>query len=75
MIEARINRKKFSVYAMDVESHNDTESIARQETSIWLGCFINDENKREDEDSYFYSIDSFLDRLDSLSEPKRKEKS
>lgn len=73
MIEARINRKKFSVYAMDVESHNDTESIARQETSIWLGCFINDENKREDEDSYFYSIDSFLDRLDSLSEPKRKE--
>ena len=73
MIEARINRKKFSVYAMDVESHNDEESIAKEETSIWLGCLINDENKKEEENSYFYSIDEFLDRLISLSTPKRKE--
>lgn len=73
MIEARINRKKFSAYAMDVESHNDEESIAKQETSIWLGCFINDENKREEENSYFYTIEQFLDRLESLSAPHRKE--
>lgn len=73
MIEARINRKKFSAYAMDIESHNDSESIAKQETSIWLGCFINDENKVEDESSYFYSIEEFLSRLEDLTRPKRKE--
>ena len=63
MITARINRRKFSIYAMDVESHNDNESIAKQETSIWLGCFINDENKVEEESSYFYSIPQFFYRL------------
>ena len=73
MIESRINRKKYSVYAMDVESHNDEESIAKQETSIWLGCFINDESKREDKSSYFYSIDEFIDRLEELTKPHRKE--
>ena len=73
MIEARINRKKFSVYAMDVESHNDYESIAKRETSIWLGCLINDENRKEDENSYFYTIEEFLSRLEDLSKPKRKE--
>ena len=73
MIQARINKKKFSVYAMDVESHNDLESIAKQETSIWLGCLINDENKVEDEDSYFYSIEEFLSRLEELTKPHRKE--
>ena len=73
MIEARINRKKFSVYAMDVESHNDEESIAKQETSIWLGCLINDENTKDDENSYFYTIDEFIDRIEDLSKPRRKE--
>lgn len=73
MIESRINRKKYSIYAMDVESHNDEESIAKQETSIWLGCLINDENKREDENSYFYTIEEFIDRLEELSKPHRKE--
>ena len=73
MILTRINKKKFSVYAMDVESHNDEESIQKQETSIWLGCLINDENKRDDSDSYFYSIDDFLNKLEELSKPSRKE--
>lgn len=73
MIQARINRKKFSVYAMDVESHNDEESIAKQETSIWLGCLINDDNKVGDENSYFYTMNEFIDSLESLSSPKRKE--
>lgn len=58
---------------MDVESHNDEESIAKQETSIWLGCFINDENKREEESSYFYTIDEFINRLEELTKPHRKE--
>ena len=73
MITARINRKKFSVYAMDVESHNDLESIAKQETSIWLGCLIDDESRKDDDSSYFYSIDEFLNRLEELSKPHRKE--
>ena len=73
MIITRINKKKFSVYAMDVESHNDEESIAKQETSIWLGCLINDDNKREEENSYFYSISEFINRLEELSKPSRKE--
>ena len=73
MIKARINRKKYSVYAMDVESHNDLESIAKQETSIWLGCLINDENTKDDENSYFYTIDEFITRLEDLSKPKRLE--
>ena len=74
MIKVRINRKKFSVYAMDIETHNDIESIEKQETSMWLGCFINDENKKEEEDSYFYSMDEFIDKLELLSNPKRKDK-
>lgn len=73
MITARINRKKFSVYAMDIESHNDLESIAKQETSMWLGCLINDDNEVGDEDSYFYTMPEFINRLEDLSSPKRKE--
>lgn len=73
MITARINRKKFSVYAMDIESHNDLESIAKQETSMWLGCLINDENEVGDENSYFYTMPEFIDRIEDLSSPKRKE--
>lgn len=73
MINVRINRKKYSVYAMDIESHNDEESIAKQETSMWLGCFINDENKVEEESSYFYNMNQFIDILEDLSRPKRLE--
>lgn len=73
MIEVRINRKKYSVYGMDIESHNDEESIAKKETSMWLGCFINDESRLEDESSFFYTMDEFISRLEDLSRPRRKE--
>ena len=52
----RINRRKYQIYAMDVESHNDLESIKKRETSIWLGCFIDETSKVDDESSYFYTI-------------------
>ena len=52
MIE-KLGRKKYNVYAFDVESHNDPESIEKKETSIWLASFINDESKIDDESSYF----------------------
>ena len=68
MIE-RLGRKKYNIYAMDVESHNDDESIAKQETSIWLGAFINEESAIDDERSYFYTIEQWLERLKDLTTP------
>ena len=68
----RIGRKKFDIYAMDIETHNDEESIAKRETSMWLGCFINEESKVYEDDSYFYNMDEFLTRLKELSSRNRK---
>ena len=68
----RIGRKNFDIYAMDIESHNDEESIEKKETSMWLGCFINEKSKVYEDESYFYTMDEFLERLKSLSSRKRK---
>lgn len=68
----RLSRKKYIIKAMDVESHNDNESIAKNETSVWLGCYIDENSSPEDETSYFYNIDEFLDRIRDESNPKRK---
>ena len=70
----RIGRKKFDIYAMDIESHNDEESIEKGETSMWLGAFINEESKVYEDSSYFYTMDEFLDRLSDLSSRKRVRK-
>ena len=70
----RIGRKNFKIYALDVESHNDEESIQKNETSIWLGCLIDDESKVNDDNSYFYTIEELLERLENLTKPKRSEK-
>ena len=72
MLQVRIHRKKFELYAMDIESHNDEESIEKKETSMWLGSFINDESKIDDENSYFYTMDEFIERCEKLTEKKRK---
>ena len=56
----RINRRKYQIYAMDVESHNDLESIKKRETSIWLGCFIDETSKVDDESSYFIQFKNFF---------------
>ena len=71
-MRARINRKLYEIYAMDIESHNDAESIAKRETSMWLGCFINEDSKEDDVDSYFYTINEFLDRCSELTSKRRK---
>ena len=68
----RLGRKNFDIYAMDIETHNDEESIAKGETSMWLGCFINEKSKWYEEESYFYTMDEFIDRLATLSNKKRK---
>lgn len=56
---------------MDIESHNDEESIAKQETSCWLGCFLDEASKADDPSSYFYTIEDFIDRLEKESSPQR----
>ena len=63
----RINRKNFRVFAFDVESHNDDESIAKKETSIWLYSFIDENSTADDENSYGYTIEQFLERLEEES--------
>lgn len=69
---ARISRKKYNIFAFDIESHNDEESIENKETSMWLGSFINDESKSDDENSYIYSMEELFQRLESLSSGRRK---
>ena len=71
-MEHRINRKLFSIYALDIETHNDEESIKNNTSSMWLGCFINEKNKLDDEESYFYNFDELLERLKYLSSSHRK---
>lgn len=67
----RAGRKKYRVFAFDVESHNDEESIRRKETSIWLASFIDETSTLED-DPFFYTIESWLDHLHLLTQGKRK---
>lgn len=73
-MEVRINKHKFKIKAMDIETHNDSESIAKKETSMWLGCYIDELSKIDDEESYFYSMNEFIDRLDKESKPYKNEK-
>lgn len=68
----RIKRTNYKLYALDIETHNDKESILLNKTSAWLGTFIDDESKVNDEESYIYSIDEFIDKIEILSNPKRK---
>lgn len=68
----RISRKKFNVFAFDIETHNDSESIAKQETSMWLGCIINENSKINDEACYFYTMPECLAKFEALSSAKRK---
>ena len=67
----RIARKKYKIKAIDIETHNDEESIAKGETSMWLGCYIDENSKVDEDSSYFYSFDELLDRLEAESNPKR----
>ena len=67
MIKRRIGRKEYSVYAFDVESHNDAESLKNKRTGIWLASFINDDSKAEDEENYFYDLDSVLAKWKELT--------
>ena len=71
-MEVRINRKKFKVFAFDIESHNDEESIKNKTTSMWLGCLIDDTSKIDEESSYCYTMEEVINKLEELSNPKRR---
>ena len=71
-MQVRINRKKYNVFAFDIETHNDEESIRLKETSMWLGCLIDETNKIDEERSYFYNMEEVLSKLEELSTPARK---
>ena len=70
-MRVRIRKRNYNLFAMDIESHNDSESRTKRETSMWLGCFIDENSKQEDENSYFYTMDEFLERCEQLTTPKR----
>ena len=70
-MEIRINRRKYKLYAFDIESHNDNESIVLNQSALWAGALIDETSKVTDEDIYFYSMDEFIDRLIELSTAKR----
>ena len=67
----RINRKKYRVFATDFETHNDEESIAKQETSIWLACLIDETSTLEDDSIFSYSMEEYVDKLEALVSIKR----
>nr|DAE55090.1 MAG TPA: DNA polymerase B [Caudoviricetes sp.] len=66
-MQVRVKRKLFNVYGYDVESHNDEESIAKNETSIWLSVFMTAGDKPEDRGIYFYDGESFINHLETVS--------
>ena len=71
-MEVRINRKKYKVFAFDIETHNDNESIRNKKTSMWLGCLIDDTSKIDEESSYLYTMEQVFQKLEELSNPKRR---
>lgn len=73
-METRLGRTKYKLYAFDIESHNDIISIERKETSMWLGCLIDDKSSEYDLNNYFFSMNEVIERLRELTTPKRKNK-
>ena len=71
----RLGRRKNKIYALDIETHNDNESIAKMESSMWLGCLLDEDSKIDDSKSYFYTMDELIDILDHLSESQKRTKS
>lgn len=68
---AFISRRKYKIFGMDIESHNDPVSIATRTTGCWLGCFLDENSRVDDERSYFYTIREFLERVREETLPKR----
>ena len=68
----RIGRKIHKCFGLDIETHNDLETIQKKETSMWLGCFIDENSKIDDPTSYVYNMDELLQRIEQETTPKRR---
>lgn len=68
-MEIKIRRKKYQVFGYDVENHNDDESIAKDETSVWLSVFAEYGDKPTD-DVYFCDEKSFISHLEEITRTK-----
>ncbi len=73
-MKVRIGRRNYLIYALDIETHNDSESLAKRETSMWLGCFINEDSKMDEESSYFYNWDELINKLEVLTKINKSHK-
>ncbi len=73
-MEVRIKRGKSyaKVYAFDIESHADEESLTKKETSMWLGCLIDENSTVDDESIYTYTMEGFIDQLREKSRKLQK---
>lgn len=68
----RVGKKWFSVWAFDIETHADPESVREGKTGVWLYSFINEKSKVEDAENYGTSMEMFLDKIEELSTPKKR---
>lgn len=68
----KAGRKNYRVFAWDIETHNDDESIAKRETSMWLSCFIDETSKPDDPSIYDYKMEDFVERLSHMTRSHRK---
>lgn len=71
-MKRRIKKTWFSVWAFDIETHADPVSVSKGETGVWLYSFINDKSKIEDLDNYGTSMEMFLDKLEEMTSPKKR---
>ena len=72
-MKRKISKKNWQIYAFDIETHNDVETIIKNETSMWLGCCI-DETSTLENAPFFYNMKEFIEWMDVNSSKKRKNK-
>lgn len=75
----RSGKYKYQVYAMDYETHSDSELLkefeknpSKAKTSIWLWYLINDKDNYKS-NCYGYDMESFFNKLSLISMKKKKE--
>ena len=75
----RSGKYKYQVYAMDFETHSDSELLkefeknpSKAKTSIWLWYLINDADNYKS-NCYGYDMESFFNKLSLISMKKKKE--
>lgn len=66
----RIGRKKWRIFAFDIENNNSEKAIERRETWTWLAGFLDDESKENDDNVFFPTIEAWLDYLAKATKQK-----